>query len=106
MEDLYSLEKAKEYVLSKFIEQGDFMILESDILDSMISKVMDLDEEFMESSGVNDGAPYDDNAAFDYLFENLPKYFPEQKMFCMRFIDDYLDYSEEYLDSIGAIDWE
>jgi len=27
-------------------------------------------------------------------------------MYCMRFVDDYLDYSEQYLDSIGAIEWE
>ncbi len=106
MEEEYSIENAKIYIKNKFMEQGDFLILPSDIFDAMLDKTVFLDDEFMESSGVNDGAEYDDNAAYDYMFERLTKAFPDQKMYCMRFIDDYLDYSEAYLDSIGAIDWE
>lgn len=106
MEEEYSIENAKAYIRNKFMEQGDFLILPSGIFDAMLEKIVSLDDEFMESSGVNDGAEYDDNAAFDFMFERLTDAFPEQKMYCMRFIDDYLDYSEAYLDSIGAIDWE
>ncbi|MBR0425470.1 MAG: hypothetical protein IJK01_05035 [Clostridia bacterium] len=106
MEEEYSLENAKAFILNKFTEQGDFLILPSDVLDAMLTRVMALDEEFMEKSGVNDGAEYDDDAAFDALFETMTKEFPDQKMYCMRFVDDYLEYSEQYLDSIGAIEWE
>ncbi len=106
MDEEYSLEQAKAYILNKFTEQGDFLILPSDVLDAMLNRVMALDEEFMEQSGVNDGAEYDDDAAYEYLFNTLTKEFPDQKMYCMRFVDDYLDYSEQYLDSIGAIEWE
>lgn len=106
MEEEYSLEKAREYILNQFREQGDFLILPADVLEAMLTRAMELDEAFMESSGVNDGAEYDDDAAFDALFEGLQKDFPDQKMYCMRFVDDYLEYSERYLDSIGAIEWE
>ena len=106
MEEEYSLEKAREYILNKFREQGDFLILPADVLESMLDRVLALDEDFMETSGVNDGAEYDDDAAFEALFAGMTESFPEQKMYCMRFVDDYLDYSEQYLDSIGAIEWE
>ena len=106
MEEEYSLEKAKAYILDKFQTQGDFLILPADVLDAMLDRVMALDEEFMETSGVNDGAEYDDEAAFNALFAGMTNDFPEQKMYCMRFVDDYLEYSEQYLDSLGAIDWE
>lgn len=102
----YSIENAKAYILNKFTEQGDFLILPADVLDSMLTKALALDEEFMEKSGVNDGAEYDDEAAYNYLFEAMQQAFPDQKMYCMRFVDDYLDYSEQYMDSIGAIEWE
>ena len=106
MEEEYSLENARSFIKDRFTEQGDFLILPSDVFDSMLVRILALDEEFMESSGVNDGAEYDDNAAYDYMYDIMTREFPDQKMYCMRFIDDYLDYSEAYLDSIGAIDWE
>lgn len=106
MEEEYSLENAKAFIKQKFTEQGDFLILPADVFDAMLDRVVALDELFMEDSGVNDGAEYDDDAAFDALFGKLTEEFPEQKMYCMRFVDDYLEYSEQYLDSIGAIEWE
>ena len=55
---------------------------------------------------MNDGEIYDDDKAFEYLFEGMQKSFEEQKMYCMRFVEDYMDYSEGYLESIGAIEWD
>ena len=72
----------------------------------MLDKIVALDEEFMETSGVNDGEVYDDEKAFDFLFGEMQKSFEEQKMYCMRFVEDYMDYSEAYLESIGAIEWD
>lgn len=106
MEQEYSLENAKKYIKQRFMEQGDFLILKEDVFDSMLDRVMALDEEFMEASGVNDGEVYDDDKAFDYLFVGMQKSFDEQKMYCMRFVEDYMDYSEGYLESIGAIEWD
>ena len=106
MEQEYSVENAKKFIKERFVAQGDFLIFKEEIFDAMLDRVVELDEEFMESTGVNDGEVYDDDKAFDYLFEGLQKSFEEQKMYCMRFVEDYMDYSEQYLDSIGAIEWD
>jgi hypothetical protein len=106
MEQEYSIENAKKFIKQKFMEQGDFLILKEEIFDQMLDRAVALDEEFMEANGVNDGEVYDDDKAFDYLFEGMQSAFEEQKMYCMRFVEDYMDYSEAYLESIGAIEWE
>lgn len=106
MEQEYSVENAKKYIKQRFMEQGDFLILKEEVFDRMLDRIAELDETFMEESGVNDGEVYDDEKAFEYLFAEMQKSFEEQKMYCMRFVEDYMDYSEAYLDSIGAIDWE
>ncbi|HPF53046.1 MAG TPA: hypothetical protein P5116_01605 [Eubacteriales bacterium] len=102
----YSKEGAKSYIAACFLKQGDFGILPKGVFNEMLDKVMELDEEFMVKSGVNDGAFYDDDDAFDYMFKAMCEAFSEQKMYCMRFIDDYMGYNEDYLDSVGGIDWE
>lgn len=106
MEQEYSIENAKKYIKQRFVEQGDFLILMEEVFDRMLDRAVELDEAFMEQSGVNDGEVYDDDKAFEYLFEEMQKSFEDQKMYCMRFVEDYLDYSEQYLESIGAIEWE
>lgn len=106
MEEEYSLENAKKFIKHRFMEQGDFLILKEEVFDAMLDRIIALDEEFMETNGVNDGEVYDDEKAFDFLFEGMQKAFDEQKMYCMRFVEDYMDYSEAYLDSIGAIEWD
>ncbi len=106
MEQEYSVENAKKFIKERFVQQGDFLILKEDVFDRMLDRVVELDEEFMEQTGVNDGAVYDDDKAFDHLFEGMQKSFEEQKMYCMRFVEDYMDYSEAYLESIGAIEWD
>ena len=102
----YSKADARAYIANKFSEQGDFNILPKDVFERMLDKVMELDEAFMAESGVNDGAVYDDDQAFDYMMAKLQEAFPEQKMYAMRFVEDYMEYSEAYLESAGLIDWE
>ena len=106
MEELFDAKAAKEYIAEKFREQGDFSIIEPKLFDQMLDRVMALDGEYMESSGVEDGGVYDDDAAYDYMHEKLMAEFSEHKMYMMRLVDDYMEYNEAYLDSIGAIDWE
>ena len=106
MEQEYSIENAKKYIKQRFVEQGDFLILKEEVFDQMLDRIVELDETFMEENGVNDGEVYDDDKAFEYLFAEMQKSFEEQKMYCMRFVEDYMDYSEAYLESIGAIEWD
>ena len=102
----YSLADARAFIAKKFEEQGDFNILSKVVFDKMLDKVMELDEAFMAQSGVNEGAVYDDDQAFDYMMKQLQEAFPEQKMYAMRFVEDYMEYDEAYLESVGLIDWE
>ena len=105
MED-FNKDEAKRFIADKFAAQGDFNILPRNVFDGMLDKVMALDEAFMAESGVNDGAVYDDDQAFDYMMKGLQAAFPEQKMYAMRFVEDYMEYDEAYLESVGLIDWE
>ena len=94
----YSRADARAYIADKFERQGDFNILPKDVFERMLDKVMDLDEAFMAQSGVNEGAVYDDDQAFDYMMKQLQEAFPEQKMYAMRFVEDYMEYDEAYLE--------
>ena len=102
----YSKAEARAYIANKFSEQGDFNILPKDVFEKMLDKVMELDEAFMAETGVNDGQIYDDDQAFEYMMKGLQEAFPEQKMYAMRFVEDYMEYDEAYLESAGLIDWE
>ena len=102
----YSKADARAFIAGKFAAQGDFNILPKDVFEKMLDKVMELDEAFMAEAGVDDGAVYDDDQAFDYMMEKLQTAFPEQKMYAMRFVEDYMEYDEAYLESVGLIDWE
>ena len=102
----YSKAEARAYIANKFSEQGDFNILPKDVFEKMLDKVMELDEAFMAETGVSDGQVYDDDQAFEYMMKGLQEAFPEQKMYAMRFVDDYMEYDEAYLESAGLIDWE
>ncbi len=100
------MEEARAFILEKLTRAGEYAFLPSGRLEEMLDKIITLDEEFMHATGVEDGAAYDDEAAQEYLFKNMAEAFPEHKMYLMRFTEDYLDYNEDYLESIGAIDWD
>lgn len=104
----YSQAEAKAFILAKFMEQGDFpAIMSEEQIGSLVDEVMALDEAFMAKTGVNDGQVYDDDAAFDAMFAEMEqKHDGDIKMYMMRLVEDYMDYNEQYLNSIGAIDWE
>ena len=96
----------REYILSRYEQQGDFKIFEDTLVAKMLDSLLLLNEEYMEKAGIADGNFYDDDAAFDFFMEKLPVQYPEQKMYLMRFIEDFMEYDEAYLESTGAIDWE
>ena len=101
---VYDLAAAKEHVLKRFREQGDFCIFKDQLLEDMVDKILSLDQEYTEA--VPEDSYYDDDEAFGFLLDGMQKAFPEQKMYMMRFTEDYMDYNEEYLDQNGLIDWD
>ena len=106
MEQEYSEKDAHAFILGAFREQGDFLILGEETLDQMVAAILEEDAAYMHSSGADEGEVYDDDAAYEYMFQRMQERFPAQKMYAMRFVEDYLEYNERYLDSIGAIEWE
>ena len=103
----YNEAEARAYILGCFQEQGDFAeIVDEKTLSGIVDAVMALDAAFMKESGVDEGAVYDDDAAYDYMHEKMCVKFAEHKMYMLRLVEDYMDYNERYLDSLGLIDWE
>jgi hypothetical protein len=103
----YDQAEAKRYILENFRKQGDFAeIMDEKTLEKMVGAVMAHDAAFMKAVGVEEGEVYDDDAAFDYMHEKMAAQFADYKMYMLRLVEDYLDYNERYLDSLGLIDWE
>ncbi|MCE5188005.1 MAG: hypothetical protein LLF75_02300 [Eubacteriales bacterium] len=103
----YNEAEAKAYILGCFREQGDFAeIVDEKTLDEMVSAAMALDAAFMKETGADEGAVYDDDAAYDYMHERMCVRFAAHKMYMLRLVEDYMDYNERYLESLGLIDWE
>jgi len=94
------------FILEKFREQGDFLAIDGLNLDAMVATAQKAEQAYMEKNDVLDGGVYDDDEAFEAIQSALVVAFPEQKMYAMRFAEDYLDYSEAYLEEAGLIEWE
>ena len=105
-ETRYDAAKAKAYVVGKFVEQGDFMLFGEKVISDMTASIMTLDEAFIRETDADGAGFYDDDAAFNYMLGRMQQAFPEHKMYLMRFVEDYMDYNEQYLDSLGLIEWE
>lgn len=102
----YDAAAAKDAIVKKFLEQGDFLIFGEDAIGEMTQKIMALDDEFIKNTDADGDGFYDDDAAFTFMVEKMQEAFPERKMYMMRFTEDYMDFNEEYLDEAGLIDWE
>lgn len=98
------LNEMKAYILNKFNVEGDFDFLKDGLMEELVDDMMAIDQSYLAKLGEDDD--YDDDDAYDLLYEGMQKKYPELKMYAMRLSEDYLDFSEEYLESVGAIEWE
>lgn len=96
----------RAYVINKFTAEGDFDFLKEGELSAIVDAMRGFDEEYMRASGADVGKLYDDDDAYELIFMNLQAAYPQYKMYCMRLAEDYLDFVEEYLASVNAIEWE
>lgn len=94
----------KAYIIEKFKAEGDFEFLREGLLEEMVAEMQSLDQAYMAKLGEDD--EYDDDDVYDILFAALQKKYPDYKMFAMRLAEDYLDFAEEYLVSVDAIEWD
>ena len=98
------LNEMKAYILNKFNVEGDFDFLKDGLMEELVDAMMAIDQSYLAKLGEDDD--YDDDDAYDLLYVGMQKKYPELKMYAMRLSEDYLDFSEEYLESVGAIEWE
>ena len=98
------LNEMKAYILNKFNVEGDFDFLKDGLMEELVDAMMAIDQNYLAKLGEDDD--YDDDDAYDLLYEGMQKKYPDLKMYAMRLSEDYLDFSEEYLESVGAIEWE
>lgn len=101
-----SATEIRTFIAAKFEKQGDFKIFPPATFDTALSCAIEAEEGYMQAEGIYDGKPYDDEIAFNRIYRALCEKLPNEKMYLMRFAEDYMDYSEAYLESIGAIEWD
>ena len=97
---------ALEYITEKFRAEGDFAFIPEDDLHKVVASLLQIDNGYMSEAGVYDGGIYDEDEAYEMLSKGIQASFPQYKMYAMRITEDYMDFAEEYLASIDAIDWE
>lgn len=98
------LNEMKAYILNKFANEGDFDFLKEGLMEELVDEMMSVDQAYLAK--LSEEEDYDDDAAYEMLFDALQKKYPNYKMYAMRLAEDYLDFSEEYLVSVDAIEWE
>lgn len=98
------LTQAKQYIAEKFKNQGDFDFISEADFSAMLDKLLEIDSKYLDEIG--DDQPYDEDEVFERMQGALVKQYPAYKTYLMRFVDDYMDFMEEYLVSIDAVEWE
>ncbi len=97
----------KQFILKAFTEGGEYNFFPDGMLSLAVDALIELDEEYMQKSGVlDDDGVYDDDAAFEHIQAGIISKYPDYKMYAMRFVEDYLDINEDYLTETGQIEWD
>ena len=92
------LNEMKAYILNKFKNEGDFDFLKEGLIEELVDEMMSVDQAYL--------AKLSDDDVYEMLIAALQNKYPNYKMYAMRLAEDYLDFSEEYLVSVDAIEWE
>lgn len=97
------LNEAQSFIMEKFHNAGDFSFINDEDMADIIKILLKLDEAYLDEIG--DGV-YDEEVIFERMISSVNKQFDKYKTYLMRFVDDYMDFMEQYLVSIDAIEWE
>ena len=93
------LNEMKAYILNKFRNEGDFDFLKEGLMEELVDEMMSVDQGYLAKLS-------EDDDVYEMLIAALQRKYPDYKMYAMRLAEDYLDFSEEYLVSVDAIEWE
>jgi len=94
----------RAYILDKFQKEGDFDFLKDGEMETILDAMLAIDKGYMIT--LPEDGEYDDDAAYELIFADLQTRYPDYKMYAMRMAEDYLDFAEEYLVSVDAIEWD
>jgi hypothetical protein len=86
---------AKDFIAGKFRNAGDFDFIPDEQLEEIISALVAIDDEYLRKIAEDD-SPYDE----------VSSKFSRYQTYLMRLVDDYMDFMEQYLVSIDAVEWE
>ena len=109
----YNKADALAYILPRIDRKGHKAL--SFLIDQLIDQAIDADMAFMHSTGVIDENGdagdnyYDDDEAFEYMVETLAaqnNFDPDMAVKVGSLIDDYMELQQEYMESVGLLDWE
>lgn len=95
--------EAAAAIARDFENEGDFDFMKEEERMALIQKLVTLDLNYMEEIGDD---VYDEDVIYERLYAAAEEACPQYKTYLMRFVDDYMDFMEQYLVSIGAVEWE
>lgn len=102
-ENIYDVEAAVAHIITDFENEGDFDFISEDDMRKLVTRLVNVDLAYMEEIGDD---VYDEDVVYERLYAAAEEVCPQHKTYLMRFVDDYMDFMEQYLVSIGAVEWE
>ena len=104
MEELeLNVNEAAAQVARDFENEGDFDFMTEEERLALITKLVTIDVAYMDEIGDD---VYDEDVIYERLYAAAEEQCPQYKTYLMRFVDDYMDFMEQYLVQIGAVEWE
>ena len=74
-------------------------------LEEIISALVAIDDEYLRKIAEDD-SPYDEEYVYEHMLKSVSSKFSRYQTYLMRLVDDYMDFMEQYLVSIDAVEWE
>ena len=102
-ENELNVNEAAAAVARDFENEGDFDFMKEEERLALITKLVTIDLAYMDEIGED---VYDEDVIYERLYAAAEEAYPQYKTYLMRFVDDYMDFMEQYLVSIGAVEWE
>ena len=109
----YDKDEALAYIVKR-INPKEHQELAGQI-EALVSQAIDADMAYMHASGVldEDGnageSYYDDDEAIEFMLDDLTArnaLSAEETAQVAALLDDYMELQQDYLESIGLVDWE
>lgn len=98
-----NLNEARIFITEKFRNAGDFDFINDEDMADIIKLLLELDAAYLDEIGDD---VYDEEVIYERMMSSVNNRFDKYKTYLMRFVDDYMDFMEQYLVSIDAIEWE